>query len=445
MKRVLTIAGSDSGGGAGIQADLKTITLLGGYGMSVLTALTAQNTVGVQGIHEVPARFVEKQIDSVLSDIGVDAIKTGMLANQEIIQVVAKKIKQYKVEKVVIDPVMVSKSGATLLRKESQEALIKKLIPLAWVVTPNLFEASVLTEMKINSLDGMRKAAVKIWELGAKNVVVKGGHLKGMAIDILFDGENYAEIVGPRIKTKNTHGTGCTFASAIATLLARGEPVPEAVRKAKVFITMAIQAGLNLGKGTGPTNPSAYVLREMERYRVIQELKRAAEILKEGKIGHLIPEVSSNLGYALPYAEGIGDVAAFPGRIVRFKDSLATSSGPEFGASQHVANIILTVMRFDPEYCSAMNIRYSEEMVTLLKDKGFLVGHFDRRLEPRKVKEKEGSSLEWGVGEVLRKMKRIPDFIYDEGDVGKEPMIRVLGKNPMDVVNKILKIMNRNQ
>ncbi len=445
MKRVLTIAGSDSGGGAGIQADLKTITLLGGYGMSVLTALTAQNTVGVQGIHEVPARFVEKQIDSVLSDIGVDAIKTGMLANQEIIQVVAKKIKQYKVEKVVIDPVMVSKSGATLLRKESQETLIKKLIPLAWVVTPNLFEASVLTEMKINSLDGMRKAAVKIWELGAKNVVVKGGHLKGMAIDILFDGENYAEIVGPRIKTKNTHGTGCTFASAIATLLARGEPVPEAVRKAKVFITMAIQAGLNLGKGTGPTNPSAYVLRETERYQVIQELKRAVEVLKENKIGHLIPEVSSNLGYALPYAEGIGDVAAFPGRIVRFKDSLATSSGPEFGASQHVANIILTVMRFDPEYCSAMNIRYSEEMVTLLKDKGFLVGHFDRRLEPRKVKEKEGSSLEWGVGEVLRKMKRIPDFIYDEGDVGKEPMIRVLGKNPMDVVNKILKIMNRNQ
>ncbi len=439
MKRILTIAGSDSGGGAGIQADLKAITLLDGYGMSVITALTAQNTMGVQAIHEVPVSFVEQQIESVLSDIGADAIKTGMLANKKIIEVVAQKIERYGVETVVVDPVMISKSGAPLLRKDAQKVLIKRLIPLAWVITPNLFEASVLTGLKVNSLDGMRKAAVQIYELGAKNVVVKGGHLKGKAIDILFDGKNYTEIESPRIKTKNTHGTGCTFASAIATLLARGEPVPEAVRKAKIFITIAIQSGLSLGKGTGPTNPSAYVQKEMERYRVIQELKRAMGVLKENKIGYLIPEVSSNLGYALPYPEGVTNVAAFPGRIVRFKDSVATHSDPEFGASQHVANIILTVMKFDPEYCSAMNIRYSKENVEQLKGKEFLIGHFDRRLEPKKVKAKEGSSLEWGVGEVLKKMKRVPDFIYDEGDVGKEPMIRVLGRNPMEVVTKILK------
>jgi hydroxymethylpyrimidine/phosphomethylpyrimidine kinase len=445
MKRILTIAGSDSGGGAGIQADLKVITLLGGYGMSVITALTAQNTVGVQGIHEVPARFVEKQIDSVLTDIGADAIKTGMLANQEIMEVVSEKIKQYKVEKVVVDPVMISKSGASLLRKDAQEALIKKLIPLAWVVTPNLMEASALTGLKINSLQGMKKAAHLIYKLGARHVVVKGGHLKGMAIDLLYDGRNFKEMEGPRIDTKNTHGTGCTFASAIATLLARGDSLPEAVRKAKTFITMAIQSGLNLGKGTGPTNPSAYVLREMERYRVIQDLKRAVEVLQENKIGHLIPEVSSNLGYALPQAEGIGDVAAFPGRIVRFKDSMATHSGPEFGASQHVANIILTVMKFDPEYCSAMNIRYSKENVEKLKGKGFLIGHFDRRFEPKLVKQREGFSLEWGVGEVLKKMKLVPDFIWDKGAVGKEPMIRVLGRNPMDVVQKILKAVSRRQ
>ncbi len=445
MKRILTIAGSDSGGGAGIQADLKVITLLGGYGMSVITALTAQNTVGVQGIHEVPAQFVERQIDSVLTDIGTDAIKTGMLANQEIIEVVSEKIKQYKVEKVVVDPVMISKSGASLLRKDAQEALIKKLIPLAWVVTPNLMEASALTGLKINSLQGMKKAAHLIYKLGARHVVVKGGHLKGMAIDLLYDGRNFDEMEGPRIDTKNTHGTGCTFASAIATLLARGDSLPEAVRKAKTFITMAIQSGLNFGKGTGPTNPSAYVLREMERYRVIQELKSAVEILKEEKIGHLVPEVSSNLGYALPQAEGIGDVAAFPGRIVRFKDSMATHSGPEFGASQHVANIILTVMKFDPEHSSAMNIRYSKELVAQFKRKGFLVAHFNRRLEPKRVKEREGSSLEWGVGEVLKKMKRVPDFIYDEGDVGKEPMIRVLGRNPIEVVTKILKAVGSDQ
>ncbi|MCJ7749196.1 MAG: bifunctional hydroxymethylpyrimidine kinase/phosphomethylpyrimidine kinase [Desulfobacterales bacterium] len=445
MKRILTIAGSDSGGGAGIQADLKAITLLGGYGMSVLTALTAQNTLGVQAMYEVPVPFVEKQIDSVLSDIGADAIKTGMLANAEIVEVVAKKVRQYKVDKVVVDPVMVAKSGDRLLRKDAQEALIKRLIPLSMVVTPNLMEASVLTGLKVSSIEGMKKAAHRIYQLGSKHVVVKGGHLKGKAIDLLYDGEKYEEIEGPRIETKNTHGTGCTFASAIATFLARGDTVAEALRKAKVFITMAIQSGLALGKGTGPTNPSAYVLREMERYRVIQELKKAIEVLKVEKVGYLIPEVSSNLGYALPNAEGIEDIAAFPGRIIRFEDSVATLSDPEFGASQHIANIILTVMKFDPEYCSAMNIRYSKENAARLRGKGFLVGHFDRRFEPKRVKQREGSSLEWGVGEVLRKLRRVPDFIYDQGDVGKEPMIRVLGKNPVEVVEKILKAVGRMQ
>ena len=440
MKRVLTIAGSDSGGGAGIQADLKAITLLGGFGMSVVTALTAQNTMGVHGIHEIPSSFVEKQMEVVLSDIGADAIKTGMLAHSEIIKVVARKIRQYGLKHVVVDPVMVAKSGDSLLRKDAQEALIRELIPLAWIVTPNLPEASVLAGFKVTSLEEMRKAARRIHQLGAKHVVVKGGHLKGRAVDLLYDGKRFEEIVAPRIKTKNTHGTGCTFASAIATLLARGDTVYGAVQKAKTFITLAIQSGLNLGKGHGPTNPSAYVLREMERYRVVQELKRAVEVLKGEEIGRLIPEVSSNLGYALPFAEGVEDVAAFPGRIVRFRDSATTYSDPEFGASRHVANIILTAMKFDPEYCSAMNIRYSRETVAQLGRKGFLVGHFDRRLEPKKVKKQEGSSLEWGVGEVLGKMKRVPDFIYDEGDVGKEPMIRVLGRTPMEVVQKILKV-----
>ena len=165
----------------------------------------------------------------------------------------------------------------------------------------------------------MKKAAHRIYQLGARNVVVKGGHLKGKPIDVLYDGKRYYEIEGPRIETKNTHGTGCTFASAIATLLARGETIEEAVKRAKTFMTMAIRSGLSLGRGTGPTNPFAYVLREMERYSVIQELKKAVDLLKKENIGHLIPEVSSNLGYALPQAEGVEDVAAFPGRIVRWK------------------------------------------------------------------------------------------------------------------------------
>ena len=443
MRRVLTIAGSDSGGGAGIQADLKAITCLGGYGMSVLTALTAQNTVGVHGIHEVPTPFVEKQIDSVLSDIGADAVKTGMLANGEIIEAIARKLKQYRIRRIVVDPVMVAKSGDFLLRKDAQDALVKRLLPLATVVTPNLLEASVLTGFRIHSVEGMKKAAQRIHQLGSKAVVVKGGHLQGMAIDIFYDGHRYHELISARIETKNTHGTGCTFASAIATLLAAGDPVPEAVKKAKTFITLAIRAGLPLGAGSGPTNPFAFVLREMERYRVVQELRRAMGLLKEEKIGSLIPEVSSNLGYALPYAEGPEDVAAFPGRIVRFGESVVSVGDPEFGASQHIASIILTAMNSHPECCSAMNIRYSRDNVARLRGRGFLVAYFDRRLEPKRVKQEEGSSLEWGVRDVLKKARRIPDFIYDEGDVGKEPMIRVLGRDPMDVVGKIVKGVGR--
>ncbi len=274
MKRILTIAGSDSGGGAGIQADLKTITLLGGYGTSVITALTAQNTIGVQAIHEIPARFVGRQIDSILSDIGADAIKTGMLASKEVVKIVSRKIKQYHTQMVVVDPVMVSKSGAYLLRKDARNALIKELLPLAWVVTPNLMEASALTGLKVDSLDGMKKAAQFIYKLGPKHVVIKGGHLKGMPLDLLYDGKVFNEIEGPRVNSRNSHGTGCTFASAMATFLANGDDLLEAVQRAKVFITMSIESGLPLGKGTGPTNPSAFILKEVERFRVIQELKK---------------------------------------------------------------------------------------------------------------------------------------------------------------------------
>jgi len=445
MKRVLTIAGSDSGGGAGIQADLKAITTLGGYGMSALTALTAQNTTGVQGIHEVPVAFVEKQIDSVLSDIGADAVKTGMLANRGIIEAVARKLRQYHARNVVVDPVMVAKSGDLLLRRDACEALIGKLLPLATVVTPNLMEASVLTGSRIRSLGEMKRAARRIHEMGPKHVVVKGGHLKGSATDIFFDGRKILELQSPRLDTKNTHGTGCTYASAIATFLALGDEAPEAVRKAKTFITLAIQAGLNLGKGVGPTNPFAFVLREMERYRVVQELKKAIAQLRDERVGHLIPEVSSNLGYALPYAERIEDVAAFPGRIVRMGDSIATQGDPEFGASRHIARIILTVMANHPEHCAAMNIRYSKENVARLRQQGFSVERFDRKREPKRIKDREGSSLEWGVSEVLRRVKRVPDFIFDEGGVGKEPMIRVLGRTPVEVVEKALKAVGGRQ
>jgi len=439
MKRILTIAGSDSGGGAGIQTDLKTITVLGGYGMSVITALTAQNTVGVQAVFELPLEFIERQIDSVIEDIGVDAVKTGMLSSSAIVSLVASKIKQYRLKRVIVDPVMVAKSGDRLLKEEARKALREELIPLAFVVTPNLPEASVLAGFKVKDLETMKEAAQKIYDLGAKNVLVKGGHLEGDILDLLFDGETFYEYLVQRIPTKNTHGTGCTFASAIATELAKGNTVQTAVKRAKAFITTAIQFSLPLGKGHGPTNPYAMIANEMERFRVIHDLKMALEKLKEKKIGYLIPEVHSNLGYALPFAENSNDVAAFPGRITRFNDSIAAFSGPEFGGSRHIASIILTLMKHNANFRSVMNIRFSEEIIRTSKRVGLQVRSFDRADEPIQVKKQEGSSLEWGTQEVLKEGK-IPDIIFDRGDVGKEPMVRVIGKNPDEVVRKVLKV-----
>ena len=273
VKRVLTIAGSDSGGGAGIQADLKTIAALGGYGMSVITALTAQNTTGVQGVFEVPVSFIEKQFDSVASDIGIDAAKTGMLASSDIIEAVAKKLVRYKVPKIVVDPVMVAKGGSRLLAPEAREALIRHLLPLACVLTPNIPEAETIAGMKIRSLAGMKKAAAAIHEMGPQNVLVKGGHMKGEALDILFDGEAFHEFVSPRIETKDTHGTGCTLASAIATYLAKGLSAPDAVAAAKEYVTLAIRNAFRLGRGHGPTNHMAHLLVEASRGECIGEVE----------------------------------------------------------------------------------------------------------------------------------------------------------------------------
>ena len=250
----LTIAGSDSGGGAGIQADLKTFAALGVYGTSALTAITAQNTVGVTAVHEIPAGVIAAQIEAVISDIGADAVKTGMLSSSAIVEVVARELRRHGVERLVVDPVMIAKSGDALLKQEAVEALRTRLVPLAAVVTPNIPEAEVLTGMTITSQEDMRRAARQILGMGARGVVVKGGHLEGPATDLFYDGSDFHEFTAPRIDTVNTHGTGCTFASAIAAGLAQGLPVIDAVAQAKEYVTEAIRQSFPIGQGHGPLN-----------------------------------------------------------------------------------------------------------------------------------------------------------------------------------------------
>ncbi|MGS0763480.1 bifunctional hydroxymethylpyrimidine kinase/phosphomethylpyrimidine kinase [Syntrophomonas curvata] len=254
MKNVLSIAGSDSCGGAGIQADLKTFSALGTYGMTVITAVTAQNTTGVFQVRELDGDMVQAQINCLFEDIAVSAVKIGMVSSIEVIAAIADCLRKHKAGNIVVDPVMVSKSGCHLLRPESKNALIQNLFPLATVVTPNLFEAEVITGDKIDGIAAMEKAALKIHELGAGNVIVKGGHLTGDAIDVVFDGKKLDHLKGKRIFTPNTHGTGCTFSSAIAAYLAKGYGAAEAIRKAKEYIHIAIANSLPLGHGAGPTH-----------------------------------------------------------------------------------------------------------------------------------------------------------------------------------------------
>lgn len=254
MKTALTIAGSDSGGGAGIQADLKTFSALGVFGMSAIVSVTAQNTQGVTAVEDLSPEIIAGQIDAVFQDFPVDAVKIGMVSNSEAIRTIAARLNEYKPEFIVLDPVMVSKSGFDLLKPEARATLIQELVPLATVVTPNLFETERLIGRTVDSIEKMKAAAQEIYRMGPKNVLVKGGHLEAGPIDVFYDGSKIRQFIGRRIETKNTHGTGCTLSSAIAAFLAKGSAIEQAVQEAKAYIQGAIEHSLPLGHGHGPTH-----------------------------------------------------------------------------------------------------------------------------------------------------------------------------------------------
>ncbi len=440
IPRILTIAGSDSGGGAGIQADLKTISALGGFGMSVLTALTAQNTLGVTGIHEVPPAFVAAQFDAVATDIGIDAAKTGMLSSGPVMHVVAEKVRRYGIDRLVVDPVMVAKGGASLLAAEARATLLDALLPLACVATPNIPEAEVLAGMPVASLAEMEQAARIIHARGARNVLIKGGHLAGDAVDLLFDGRRVQTYRSARIATRDTHGTGCTFASAIATGLGRGLSVPAAVEQAKAYVTTAIRFSLRLGAGHGPTNHMAALQREAARYPCLVSLRTAADALEGRACGHLIPEGQSNLVFALPWAETREDVAGFPGRIVLRGGRVAAFPDPRFGASRRVADAVLAAMRWDPAWRSAMNVRFSEALLSVASTLGYRAASAAPTEAPPGSAAGEGLAVAAVLEEAFARGEGMPDLLCGRGRLGGEPLVLVWGKTPEEVVAKVRRL-----
>ncbi|MBW1927149.1 MAG: bifunctional hydroxymethylpyrimidine kinase/phosphomethylpyrimidine kinase, partial [Deltaproteobacteria bacterium] len=388
---VLTVAGSDSGGGAGLQQDLKVFTVLGTYGSSVVTAITVQNTLGVHAVEPVDPDFVVKQLNAVLEDIRPVAVKTGMLATAEIVETVADRLGRYanKGAVIVVDPVMISKSGYRLLDQDAVDVLKNKLLPVADVFTPNIPEAEALLGRRIQTPEDMRFAAADLLELAdCPSVVLKGGHLHTHdPVDILAYKEGVVEITGNRISTtRHTHGTGCTFSAALLVFLARGLGMEKAVRKAKEFVTRAIRGAVPVGKGISPTNPLSMIENDIARYPVIEALEKAWKHLLSFPCRSLVPEVQINLGYALPWASSVQDVAAFPGRIVALEEGVARIRGPAYGASSHVARIILTAMGHDRTCRSAMNIRYDPGYLKRAQDLGYLMAGFSRKDEPIEVK-----------------------------------------------------------
>jgi len=290
----------------------------------------------------------------------------------------------------------------------------------------------------------MKEAAKRIRGYGAEAVLVKGGHLEGDPVDILLSTEGYMEFRSERLADSDVHGTGCVLSAAIATALATGASLQDAVQLGREVTIASIKASTTIGKGGKFARPQAICELEKERRRVLEALEEAVAQLKdEAHIGGIIPEVSSNLGYALPVAQDKKDVAAFPGRIIRFQDTIATITPPAFGASQHIASLILSIMERNSSFRSAMNIRYSPSILQACNNAGLRILGFDRREEPQEITEEEGRSLAWGVQKALARAGEVPDVIYDKGGWGKEPMVRILGKDPGEIVQKVIEINKR--
>ena len=444
MKIALSIAGSDSGAGAGIQADLKTFSALDVYGCTAITAITAQNTRQVVKIFEISPSMVEQQIRSVMMDIRPDAIKIGMVYSSPIIDAVHRSLKKTTTSKIpiVLDPILAAGTGAKLLQREAYKSFVSKLIPLCTLITPNRMEAEKLADTEIKTENNAIEAAKQIKKLGAENVIVKGGHIGSAYVtDLLLDAKgNITRFTNPRLAIREIHGSGCNFSSAATAYIAKGIPLTEACRMANEYVHTAIRNAVKIGRGLPIANPLSAIYRDANRYNTLSELQHAVDQVSMLDGFHkLIPETQSNFAYALVNAIDISDVAAVRGRIIKIENVAAPASYIKFGVSSHVASAVIAYMSVNPDFRSAINIRFDERIVDVCKSL-FSVASYDRTKEPKMIKRKEGSTVAWGILAALSK-NPMADVIYHKGDIGKEPMISLFGRNPTEVVNKIKAIL----
>ncbi|MFC7027334.1 bifunctional hydroxymethylpyrimidine kinase/phosphomethylpyrimidine kinase [Halomicroarcula sp. GCM10025324] len=434
---VLTVAGSDSGGGAGIQADLKTIEAGEGFGTSAITSVTAQNTTGVQGQHLLPIEDIEAQIRAVREDFDLAAVKTGMLATSEVIDLVVKYADD--LPNLVVDPVMVATSGDRLLESEAENAY-ERLIAKSSVVTPNADEAEVLTGRDVADPDAAEAAGQDLVEMGADAALVKGGHVPGdEVVDTLVTPGSVTTFRHDRVDTQATHGSGCTLSSAIATRLAHGDDRSDAVASGIDLLSRAVRYNLDVGEGPGAVHHLVETRNEAARYETSEAVEHAVETLVERDVSRLVPEVGMTVVGATPYAETPDETAAVEGRITRTLSGVRPNRGVRFGASTTVARVLLAAREHDPALRFAVNCRLDDTVEDALTDLAGSVPAFDPGERPDDVDP--GETTDWGVGEAFDASERTPIAVVGRGDFGVEASATLLATDAGTLVERATRLL----
>ena len=422
---ILSIGGSATSSGAGIQSDIKRFSNNGFYPFTVITAITSQNTKKITSIEPVSKRSLELQMESVLSDFHIDAVKIGMVFNTQIIKAIHSKLKNSKFP-IVVDPIIKSTTGRLLLKKNALPDYRKMIIPLADVITPNRYESKILT-----GITDARKAAKKIQSMGAKNVIITGFTESNNKIyDFILEPNNQYKISGKKLPIVN-HGSGCDYSASMTESLAKGLPISKAVKIAKKFVYQSIKNSINIGKGINITHQeipkdALSLHNSIDEFRQIKNIHR------------VIPECQTNFVFAKTNPKTINDVLGISGRLVKTGKEIEIAGQIVYGGSQHVASAVIEVNKKFPEILSCINIKYDKKIILKAKKLGLTVLSYDRTKEPKKIKSKENSSIIWGVANSLK--NKCPDLIYHKGDIGKEAMILIFGINPSNVIKKVSKL-----
>jgi len=430
---LLSIGGSDPSSGAGIQSDIKAFSSFNAHCLTVITAITSQNTSSFGMIEPVSQKILKNQLESVISDFKIDGIKIGMVYNSQIIKVLYHQLKKFKVP-IVVDPVLKSTTGGTLIENSAIKDFQKFLIPLATVITPNKFEAEILSKSKINTKNSPEKIAKIIQKMGAKNVVITGiATKKNQISDFVLEKNNRYFISGDKIPKIN-HGSGCNYSAAIIFALAKNKTIKESVRFAKQITYNSIKNSKNLGKGIAITNIRGPDIINSELSDAIDKFSEIKNIYKN------IPECQTNFVYSKQKPRSTKDILGISGRIVKAGKHVIVAGNLTYGGSKHVATSLLIMNKKYPQIRSAINLKYQNTTISKIKKSKLIVSSYDRRQEPKNIKLKR-STIEWGIKNAIKNSKKVPDVVFHKGDFGKEPMIIVFGENPKNVLKKILKII----